>query len=75
MNFQNEAEESDDPVWIRGKDETEMPIGQPQDPEERPTHVWRCADCGEIGEFEETLPRRCPSCHAGREQLAYLAQD
>ncbi|MGB9985525.1 DUF7130 family rubredoxin-like protein [Salarchaeum japonicum] len=34
--------------------------------------VWRCSECGELGDLEE-LPERCPSCGRGRELLyAYL---
>lgn len=34
--------------------------------------VWRCLNCGEVGDVEE-LPERCPNCDSPREELyAYL---
>lgn len=36
--------------------------------------VWRCGQCGEVGELD-SMPDRCPSCDAPREELYYLTQD
>lgn len=36
--------------------------------------VWQCGQCGEIGAIE-TMPDRCPSCQAPREEIYYLTQD
>lgn len=34
--------------------------------------VWRCTECGELGDVNH-VPDRCPSCGSGREELyAYL---
>lgn len=36
--------------------------------------LWRCSDCGEVGQIE-TFPERCPSCGAPRERLYYGIED
>lgn len=34
--------------------------------------LWRCSECGELGDVEE-IPDRCPNCGSSREALyAYL---
>lgn len=34
--------------------------------------LWRCSECGELGDIDQ-IPDRCPSCGSGREELyAYL---
>ena len=34
--------------------------------------LWRCANCGELGDIE-LIPSRCPGCGSAREELyAYL---
>ncbi|MFC6615702.1 hypothetical protein ACFQAS_12215 [Halopenitus salinus] len=37
--------------------------------------MWRCWDCGEMGEIADDLPAECPSCGAPREDLYYWAED
>jgi rubrerythrin len=37
--------------------------------------VWRCTECGEMGEIDEDVPDRCPNCDAPREQLMYWTED
>jgi hypothetical protein len=37
--------------------------------------MWRCMDCGEMGEIEGGLPDSCPGCGASREQLMYWTED
>jgi hypothetical protein len=37
--------------------------------------MWRCMDCGEMGEIDEGIPRRCPNCDASRESLEYWKED
>ena len=36
--------------------------------------VWRCADCGEVGDLA-SVPDSCPGCGAGREALYALLED
>jgi len=57
------------------KNETELPIGEAQDVEAREHAMWRCGNCGEMGELEEMLPEFCPSCTAPREELFYWEED
>ena len=37
--------------------------------------MWRCWNCGEMGEIEDNLPNRCPNCNAPKEDLYYWAED
>ncbi|AEN06614.1 rubredoxin-like domain-containing protein [Halolamina sp.] len=36
--------------------------------------LWRCADCGELGEVED-IPDECPSCGADKTALYYCIED
>jgi len=36
--------------------------------------VWRCAECGEVGDLE-TVPGACPGCGAEREALYAWIED
>ena len=37
--------------------------------------MWRCLECGEMGELDRDLPDACPSCGTGREDLYYWTED
>lgn len=37
--------------------------------------MWRCMDCGEMGEIDEGIPENCPNCNAHREELMYWTED
>lgn len=37
--------------------------------------VWRCMDCGEMGELAGGLPDACPGCGTSREGLMYWTED
>lgn len=37
--------------------------------------MWRCLNCGEVGDLSDTLPDRCPNCGVGREELYYWTED
>jgi hypothetical protein len=37
--------------------------------------MWRCWECGEMGQIEDDLPAACPACDAPREELYYWAED
>lgn len=38
------------------------------------TLMWRCMECGEIGEIDN-FPDMCPSCGASGESLGYVQED
>ncbi|WP_049981953.1 DUF7130 family rubredoxin-like protein [Halolamina rubra] len=60
---------------LRNKNETELPIGDPQAPAKRESVMWRCSDCGEMGRLAEELPETCPACDADREELYRWEED
>lgn len=37
--------------------------------------MWRCTNCGEMGEIEEGLPDTCPTCGTEKEDLMYWTED
>jgi rubrerythrin len=37
--------------------------------------MWRCTNCGEMGEIEDGLPDRCPECGIEKEDLMYWTED
>lgn len=37
--------------------------------------MWRCTNCGEMGEIDGDLPSSCPSCGVPREDLMYWTED
>ena len=37
--------------------------------------MWRCMECGNMGEIDEGLPERCFDCGAERESLMYWTED
>ncbi|MFC7157343.1 rubredoxin-like domain-containing protein [Halomarina halobia] len=37
--------------------------------------VWRCTECGEMGEIDEGLPEECPNCGEPKESLMYWTED
>lgn len=37
--------------------------------------MWRCTECGEMGELDEDLPEECPNCGARKEDLMYWTED
>ncbi len=57
------------------KEETELPIGEPTEPDERPHHFWRCSNCGETGRLADELPATCPNCGGPKEELYYREED
>jgi rubrerythrin len=60
---------------LRNKNETELPIGDPQAPAKRESARWRCSDCGEMGRTDGDLPGACPDCGAPRERLYRPEED
>ncbi|MDS0259860.1 hypothetical protein NDI56_10695 [Haloarcula sp. S1CR25-12] len=37
--------------------------------------MWRCTECGEMGELDDGLPAECPNCGAPKEALATQRED
>ena len=37
--------------------------------------MWRCMECGEMGQIRESVPDNCPSCGVSRENLMYWTED
>ena len=37
--------------------------------------MWRCTECGEMGDIEEGLPETCPNCDTEKENLMYWTED
>lgn len=37
--------------------------------------MWRCMECGEMGEIDEGLPDRCPSCGTRKEDIMWWTED
>jgi len=71
------APESDRPPVEGNKEETEVPIGDTPDALGQSYTMWRCSECGEIGDLtdKEVLPEQCPDCNASKEALFYREED
>ncbi|MFB6130891.1 MAG: rubredoxin-like domain-containing protein [Salinigranum sp.] len=37
--------------------------------------MWRCTECGEMGDLDDGVPEECPNCGAPREDLYYWTED
>ncbi|MBX0287708.1 hypothetical protein EGH22_15340 [Halomicroarcula sp. F28] len=37
--------------------------------------MWRCTECGEMGELDDGLPEECPNCGEPKEALATQRED
>lgn len=37
--------------------------------------MWRCGECGAMGELEEGIPETCPNCGAPEEGLQTVEED
>ena len=37
--------------------------------------MWRCMECGEMGELDTGLPENCPDCGTEKEGLMYWTED
>ena len=37
--------------------------------------MWRCSNCGEMGELDDGIPDECPNCGSPREDLYYWTED
>ncbi|WP_232701895.1 DUF7130 family rubredoxin-like protein [Halobacterium wangiae] len=36
--------------------------------------MWRCEDCGEMGDLDDGIPEECPNCGAPKEHI-HMAQE
>lgn len=37
--------------------------------------MWRCMECGEMGEIDDGMPEQCPNCGAEKEELMWWTED
>ena len=37
--------------------------------------MWRCTNCGEMGQIGTDIPDRCPNCGTEKENLMYWTED
>lgn len=37
--------------------------------------MWRCEECGAMGELEDGIPESCPDCHAPKEYIENVQED
>ena len=37
--------------------------------------MWRCTNCGEMGEIDHGIPDECPNCGEPKEALMYWTED
>lgn len=37
--------------------------------------MWRCGECGEMGELDDGVPEACPNCSAPREEISADIED
>jgi len=37
--------------------------------------MWRCTECGEMGELDDGMPSSCPECGAKKEALTGVVED
>ncbi len=37
--------------------------------------MWRCSECGEMGELDDDIPEECPNCGTPKENLYYWTED
>lgn len=37
--------------------------------------MWRCSECGEMGELDDGMPSACPNCGASREAVSEVVED
>lgn len=37
--------------------------------------MWRCTECGEMGEIDDGIPENCPNCGVEKEAIMYWTED
>ena len=37
--------------------------------------MWRCWECGAMGNIDESIPEECPDCGAPKEEIYYWTED
>ncbi|AWB28333.1 DUF7130 family rubredoxin-like protein [Halococcoides cellulosivorans] len=37
--------------------------------------MWRCSECGEMGDIDDGMPDQCPVCDAPREAIEKVRED
>jgi rubrerythrin len=66
--FEVETRDSNDP---QGEDYEEIPgqgLGEGY-------LMWRCSECGKMGELDDGIPSECPNCGAPEEALSEVQED
>ncbi|MXR52189.1 hypothetical protein GRX03_11325 [Halovenus sp. WSH3] len=59
--------------YIRAEDDVTVLPG-PGEAEYGDAIMWRCWECGEMGQIED-IPAECPSCGAPKEEIYYWQED
>ncbi len=60
--------------YIKADPDIEVLAGPGQRTERGDALMWRCWDCGEMGQIED-IPEECPSCGAPKEDIYYWQED
>jgi hypothetical protein len=37
--------------------------------------LWRCSECGELGDLQDSFPEACPNCGTEKENVYYWTED
>lgn len=37
--------------------------------------MWRCSECGEMGDLDDGMPEECPNCGVEKEALSEVLED
>ena len=37
--------------------------------------MWRCSNCGEMGDLQDSFPEECPNCGVEKEEIYYWTED
>jgi hypothetical protein len=37
--------------------------------------MWRCSECGEMGDLSDSFPEQCPNCGTEKENVYYWTED
>lgn len=66
--FEVEKAGGDEPVGASGEEFSGPEFGEGY-------IMWRCEDCGEMGELEDGFPESCPDCSAPKEVISATLED
>ena len=60
--------------YVKADADVEVLTGPGQRTEHGDAIMWRCWECGEMGQIED-IPAECPSCGAPKEDIYYWQED